>query len=93
MPSNSRIKLSIKVIPGAQRTCIEECLPDGTFRIRLKSRPVDGKANLELISLLASEFGTAKSCVRIISGAAGRLKLLSIEEPSKTPEWFSCRSG
>ncbi len=88
MPSNNRIKISVKVIPGIQRTCIEECLPDGTFRIRLKSQPVDGKANLELISLLASEFGTAKSCVRIISGAAGRWKLLSIEGPSRIPGWY-----
>jgi hypothetical protein len=81
------------VIAGARRTCVEERFPDGTFRIRLKSQPVDGKANRELISLLARAFGTAKSCVRIISGAGDRWKLLSIEEPSRTPEWFRCRSG
>lgn len=76
------------MVPGTGRTCIEERLPDGTFRIRLKSQPVDGKANLELISLLASEFGTAKSRVRIISGSRSRWKLLSIEEATLTPEWY-----
>jgi uncharacterized protein YggU (UPF0235/DUF167 family) len=40
---------------------------------------VDGKANEELIALVASHFGCRKSEVVIKSGASGRLKRLAVE--------------
>jgi uncharacterized protein (TIGR00251 family) len=53
---------------------------DGTWLARLKSPPVDGKANQELLLLLARHFGCAKSAVSIRSGASGRMKLVRIED-------------
>jgi uncharacterized protein YggU (UPF0235/DUF167 family) len=41
---------------------------------------VDGKANEELISLVAKQFGCAKSKVSIKSGAASRVKLVRIDD-------------
>ncbi|MGH8527076.1 MAG: DUF167 domain-containing protein, partial [Gammaproteobacteria bacterium] len=55
--------------------------PDGTWRAQLKSPPVDGKANEELIALVADHFGCRKSAVVIRSGAAGRMKLIKVEAP------------
>jgi uncharacterized protein (TIGR00251 family) len=52
---------------------------DGTWVARLKSPPVDGKANAELVELVAREFQCPKSAVTIKSGAAGRTKLVKIE--------------
>ena len=43
-------------------------------------RPVDGKANRELVTLIARHLGCAKSAVTIKSGASGRVKLVRIEE-------------
>jgi uncharacterized protein (TIGR00251 family) len=51
---------------------------DGTWLARLKAPPVDGKANEELIRLVAEHFGVRKAEVKIKSGAASRLKLLEI---------------
>lgn len=51
---------------------------DGVWLARLKSPPVDGKANQELIGLIAKHFGCAKSTVEIKSGTAARLKLVRI---------------
>jgi uncharacterized protein YggU (UPF0235/DUF167 family) len=39
---------------------------------------VDGKANAELIALVAKQFGCARSSVSVISGTAARLKLVRI---------------
>jgi len=44
--------------------------------------PVDGKANAELIALVAEQFGCSRSCVSVISGATARLKLARISGTS-----------
>lgn len=50
----------------------------GTWTARIHSPPVDGKANAELIALVAKHFGCARSAVSIKSGASSRLKLVQI---------------
>jgi uncharacterized protein YggU (UPF0235/DUF167 family) len=51
---------------------------DGSWLAQLKSQPIDGKANAELIGLVATKFQCAKSAVSIKSGASGRVKLIRI---------------
>ena len=53
--------------------------PDGTWMAELKSPPVDGKANAELIALIARHFGCSKAAVTIKTGASGRRKLIKVE--------------
>ena len=53
---------------------------DGSWTARLKSPPVDGKANEELIALVARRFGCAKAEVAIKTGASGRKKRLVVQE-------------
>jgi len=55
-------------------------MADGTFRASLKSSPVDGRANAELIRLVASHFARRVSAVTIKSGASGRSKLVVIDD-------------
>ena len=71
------MKLRVKAKPGARVSSLE-AQPDGTWIARLKAPPVDGKANVELIALVAAHFGCRKSEVRIRSGASGRMKLVEI---------------
>lgn len=52
---------------------------DGTLTAYLKSPPTDGKANKELIELLAKSFGVTESQVTIKSGASGRIKRVDID--------------
>ena len=69
--------IQIKVKPNSRTSRLEE-QDDGTWVAQLKSSPVDGKANEELISLIAKHFKCAKSDVSIKSGASARLKLIQI---------------
>ncbi len=71
--------IQIKVKPNARQSLLEEDGADG-WRAQLKSPPVDGKANTELIALVAKRFGCAKSAVTIKSGASGRLKRVQIPD-------------
>lgn len=50
----------------------------GTWVARLVSPPVDGKANEELIGLVARHFGCPKSAVSVRSGASARVKRVMI---------------
>jgi uncharacterized protein (TIGR00251 family) len=76
MPSPTVIQVKVK--PNARVSTFEPA-DGGTWLARLKSAPLDGKANQELISLVAHHFRCRKSDVTIKSGAAGRMKLVRIE--------------
>ena len=70
--------IQVKVKPNARVSVLGEASP-GVWAAQLKSPPVDGKANEELIALVAKQFGCPKSAVSIKSGASGRMKLVRIE--------------
>lgn len=67
----------IKVKPGARESTLTE-QSDGSFVARLKSPPVDGKANEELIRLIADHFGVTRAEVVIKTGLSARLKRVQI---------------
>jgi len=70
--------LQIKVKPNSRKPRIDEA-PGGLLTVHLKSPPVDGRANEELIACLAERYGVPKSRVRIKSGHSSRTKLVEIE--------------
>ena len=70
--------IQVKVKPNARVSALTQS-EDGTWLASLKSPPVDGKANEELIKIIAKKFDCPKSAVSIKSGASGRLKLVHIE--------------
>lgn len=72
------LTLRVKVKPKARTSSLEQ-LPDGTWLAKLKSPPVDGKANQELVALVADRFHCRKAAVHVKAGASGRMKLLEVE--------------
>jgi uncharacterized protein len=72
------IVIQVKVKPNARVSTFEQAA-DGTWLAQIKAAPVDGKANEELITLVAKRFECRKSAVTIRSGASGRMKLVRIE--------------
>jgi uncharacterized protein (TIGR00251 family) len=70
--------LQIRVKPNARQQRLEE-QADGTWLAQLRSPPVEGKANVELIALVAAHFKLRRSQVSIRSGASGRMKLVQLE--------------
>lgn len=71
--------IQIKVKPNSRASRLEQ-QEDGTWLAQLKSPPVDGKANEELVALVAKHFKRPKSDVSIRSGASSRLKLIQISD-------------
>ena len=72
--------IRIRVKPNARQSSLQQ-LPDGSWVATVRSAATEGKANRELIALLAGHFRCPKAAVSIKSGAASRTKLIRIETP------------
>jgi len=70
--------IQIKVKPSARESGLEPS-SDGTWLARIRSAPVDGKANAELIRLIAERFKVTRTQVSIQSGLTGGVKRVRIE--------------
>jgi uncharacterized protein (TIGR00251 family) len=75
------ILFEVYVQPGAKKSEISG-KHAGRLKIRLKSLPIDGKANQELVQFMIKFLKVRKQDIQIIRGEKSRLKLLSIEEDS-----------
>ena len=73
----SDITLEIRVKPRSRVSLLTQA-DDGSWTAQLKSPPVDGKANEELLRLVAKRFGCPRSSVSIRAGASGRTKLVRV---------------
>lgn len=80
--------LKVHVSPQSRRNEIGD-VSAGRLRIKLNAPPVDGKANKQLIGMMASEFAAGKSRVRIAMGDRGRDKLVAIDSPGCIPPWLA----
>lgn len=69
--------IAVRAQPRSSRAGIDGVFGDGeAVRVRIRCAPVDGKANRELIEVLADEFNLAKSSVRFVSGETSKNKRL-----------------
>jgi uncharacterized protein (TIGR00251 family) len=68
----------VKVHPRARRTALTGRLGDA-WKLDLAAPPVDGKANEECVRFFAELAGVPRSRVRIVQGAASRMKVVEIE--------------
>jgi uncharacterized protein len=75
--SKNGVLLAVRVHPRSSRAGITG-VRDGALLARLNSPPEKGKANSELIELLAEALGVRKTDIEIASGAASRNKKVLI---------------
>ncbi len=71
------MQLSVRVTPNAARAEVTGT-GAGAYRVRVDARPERGRANERLIEILAEHFSVPRSSVRILRGARGRDKVVSI---------------
>jgi len=69
--------LKIKVAPRSSQAGIVGQYGDA-LKVKLTSPPVEGKANKELVEMLAKEFGVPKKNIEIISGLSSRNKIVRL---------------
>lgn len=69
--------LKVKVEPRSSKSGIAGLHGDA-LKVKLTSPPVEGKANKELVEILAKACGVKKSDVEIVSGTGSKNKLVRI---------------
>jgi uncharacterized protein len=71
-------RIAIRVHPRARRTAITGRLGEA-YKLDLKAPPVDGKANEECVRFFAQALSVPLRSVRIVQGAAARMKVVEID--------------
>ena len=72
------VLIRVRVKPRARTASLEQ-RPDGSWAAQVKSPAEAGRANAELIALLAAHFHCPKAAVSIKSGISSRNKVVRIE--------------
>lgn len=71
------VSLAVQVVPGASRTRVVGV--HGTaLKVAVAAPPEGGKANDEVVEVLATLFGMRRSDVRLVRGQTQRLKAFQI---------------
>lgn len=72
------MRVKVKIITNSSQAEIIP-QPDGDLKIKVKSAPVDNKANIEMIKLLAKYYKVSPSQISIIRGKTAKNKLIKVE--------------
>lgn len=68
----------IKIQAGSKHESVEK-ISDNQLKVKVKDRPIEGKANERLREVLSEYFGVPKSAIEIIKGAHSKNKLVEIQ--------------
>lgn len=71
------VTLRVRVSPRASKDALGG-EREGALVVRLTAPPVEGAANESLARFLGKTLGVAPSAVRVVSGASGRNKVVSV---------------
>lgn len=71
------MRLEVSVKPKASRQKIEETGVN-RYTVWVHEPPIDNKANLAVIKLLATHFKVPKSAVSLVRGSKGKKKIFEI---------------
>ena len=72
------LTLNIKVNPNSSKSEIVK-IDENNFRIKVMNPPVKGRANKELVELLADYFKVTKNQIEIKRGLTGSYKIVKIK--------------
>jgi len=79
--SETSTRLRLRVSPGSGRAGFVGRHGDA-WKVRVTAVPEDGRANEAVIGLLAEALGLPRASIGLVSGAAGRDKLVRIARHS-----------
>ena len=71
------VRIQLHIQPRARRTELAGAFGDA-LKVRLKSPPVDGAANEELVRFLAERLSVPRSRVELVAGHSGRRKTVRV---------------
>ncbi|HVX46636.1 MAG TPA: DUF167 domain-containing protein [Mycobacteriales bacterium] len=86
------MRFTIRVRPGSTTERVGGDY-DGALVIRVRERPVDGKATAAALRALADALGIARADVRLVAGGSARTKVVEIADGRISGEVEALRRG
>ncbi len=71
--------ITLKVIPNSKTEKLEK-LTATSYKLKVREKAIEGRANVAVITALSSHFNVKKADVTIIKGAASRDKVVKISD-------------
>lgn len=71
------IRLRVRVVPGASTSAVVGRLGEA-WKLRVHAPPERGRANAEVVALLAAALGLERADVRVVTGHAARDKVVEL---------------
>ena len=68
--------LNIYLQPGAKKDIIYHWMDDGSLKVKIREKPIDGKANIYLIKYLSKIMKIKRNKMEIIRGERSRKKCI-----------------
>lgn len=69
------MRISVRVIPNAHARSVQLGI-DGSLKVHLMAPAKEGKANRELLELLADFYAVPRTSLRIVKGETSRSKIV-----------------
>jgi len=79
--SRPNVRLRLRVAPGARRSRVVGRLGEA-WKLSIHAAPERGRANDEVVALLAETLGVARSDVRLVAGLTTRDKVVELSHVS-----------
>lgn len=73
------MRIYVKVSPRSSKNEVTK-ISEGEYKVKLTAPPVDGKANLMLIRVLAEHFKVSKSDIIIVGGKTAKVKIIDVAD-------------
>ena len=97
----SGLTVNVRLTPGARKDGVAGVVDAGegkkALKIAVRSPPEDGKANKELLGLLAQEWGLPRTSLSLLSGDTNRQKVVLVAGDGQKllqqmTDWLTTRS-
>jgi len=75
--NNSGIVFTVKAVPHSSKTAIAGLLDD-MLKVKVAASPEKGKANAEVLALLAKKLGLKKKSISITKGLTNPVKIIQV---------------
>lgn len=77
----SSMRIEVRVKPNSKDEGVDQ--QGESFIVRVRERPMEGKANRAIVKLIARHFGVSQSRVRILGGIRSRNKIIEVDHEAK----------
>jgi len=75
---NNQMKITATIKTNSKQSKLEEIAPNTTYKINVKAKPREGKANDEAMTVLSKHFRVPKTSIQIVQGLKSKHKIFEI---------------